>query len=225
MRKWYEIKNQSNETAEIYIYDIIGEDYWGDGVSAKGFANDVKDLEVGTIDLHINSPGGQVFDGVAIYNILLNHPAQVNVSIDGMALSIASVIAMAGDTISMAENAMMMIHDPWSMAIGSAADFRKEADTLDKVKSSIITSYGRTERDDLDKLMTEETWMSAAEAVEMGFADEVTGRVEVANHFDLSMFIHPPKNLISVQPAPEPEPVGHSKAHAARVLQLAEASV
>ncbi len=229
---WYSIKNQA-DSAEIFIYDVIGEDFWGEGVSAKQFADDVKNLKVSTIDLRINSPGGSVFDGVAIYNLLMNHDATVNVHIDGMALSIASVIAMSGDTINMAENAMIMIHDPWSGLWGSADDMRKEADTLDKIKSSLITSYGRTgmETDELSNLMTEETWMTAAEAKEMGFADEVTERVAVANKFDLSRFRHAPQALIETpnndgvdpqdEPEPAPAPSGHSIEYAKAVLQLA----
>lgn len=231
-KSWYSIKNLA-DSAEIFIYDIIGEDFWGEGVSAKQFADDVKGLKVSTIDLRINSPGGSVFDGVAIYNLLMNHDATVNVFIDGMALSIASVIAMAGDTINMAENAMMMIHDPWSFVIGSATDMKKEADTLDKIKSSLVTSYGRTgmETDELSNLMTEETWMTAAEAKEMGFADEVTERVAVANKFDLSKFRHAPQALMGdgfdgfVEPTEGPDPApaisGHSIEYAKAVLCLA----
>ena len=220
-REWYSIQNKA-DNAEIFIYDVIGEDFWGDGVNAKSFATDVKNLKVDAIDIHINSPGGSVFDGVAIYNLLKQHKAKVNVTIDGMALSIASVIAMAGDTITMAENAMMMIHDPWTMTMGSAEDFRKEADTLDKVKSSLITSYGRTGMDSekIADLMSEETWMTAADAVEMGFADSTSEKVSFSNSFDLSRFKHTPKALVEM---PEPEEEvhnGYSAEYAKRVLRL-----
>jgi ATP-dependent Clp endopeptidase proteolytic subunit ClpP len=229
-REWYSIKNEA-ETADIMIYDIIGEDFWGEGVSAKGFAEDVKDLKVDVINLHINSPGGSVFDGIAIYNLLKSHKARVNVQIDGMALSIASVIAMAGDSVTMAENAMMMIHDPWTMVMGSADDMRKEADTLDKVKSSLITSYGRTGKplDEIADLMSDETWMTAAEALEMGFADALVEKVNISNSFDLSGFKHAPKNLAEKpQDAPKepvaPAPSGSNIEYAKAVLRLEKVS-
>ena len=225
-REWYSIKNEV-ESAEIMIYDVIGEDFWGEGVSAKGFADDVKDLKVDVINLHINSPGGSVFDGVAIYNLLKSHKARVNVQIDGMALSIASVIAMAGDSITMAANAMMMIHDPWTMVMGSADDMRKEADTLDKVKASLITSYGRTGKDSgvIADLMSEETWLTAQEAIDMGFADALTEKVNISNSFDLSGFRHAPKNLIGggsgdIEKTVAPAPNGHSIEYAKAVLRL-----
>jgi len=168
------------DTAEILIYEPVGFDPWtGTGVSAKAFAEDLNKLKgVKNITVRINSPGGQVFDGVAIYNSLVKHPATINVEVDGMALSIASVIAMAGDTISIAENALMMIHDPWTVVMGSAVDLRTEADMMDKAKAGIVATYqtrSALSESDIAAAMTAETWYTAQEAVDAGFATAVTG--------------------------------------------------
>lgn len=208
-RKWYEIKARANNTtAEILLYEEIGS--WG--VSAKQFRGDLEDLgNVSDIEVRINSPGGSVFDGAAIFNLLKQHDAKVTVFIDGLAASIASVIAMAGDEIIMAENALMMIHDPWSLAIGNAADFRREADFLDKVKDTLVTTYEtRTgmDRDEIAALLTDETWLDAEEAVEFGFADRtVEARLEAARirrHVDPEKFDKLPAALAhDTRPAEE----------------------
>ena len=137
MSSWYEIKAMQN-SAEIIIYDEIGA--WG--VSAKSFMNELRSVgDVADITLRINSPGGSVFDGMAIYNQIKSHPAQVTVHVDGLAASMASVIAMAGDIIVMPENAMMMIHNPWTVAIGDAEELRSNAEMLEKIKSAMISAY------------------------------------------------------------------------------------
>jgi ATP-dependent Clp endopeptidase proteolytic subunit ClpP len=184
--KWYEIKALANGATEIYVYDEIG--YWG--ITAKDFARDLKEVKPnGTIDLHINSPGGSVTDGIAIYNLLKNHSSTVNVVIDGLAASMASVIAMAGDTITMPENALMMIHNPWGGASGDAEELRKTADILDKMKSALISAYAiktGKESDEIASLMDAETWMTGSEAVELGFATQVSAEVQLAASFDVS---------------------------------------
>ena len=107
MKKWFDIKNKTAETAEIWIYEYIGADFWsGDGITAKSFQKELSEIKAKQIDLHINSPGGDVFDGITIYNLLKQHPANVTTYIDGLAASIASVIALAGDNVYMAENAL-----------------------------------------------------------------------------------------------------------------------
>jgi ATP-dependent Clp protease protease subunit len=183
---------------EIWLYDQVGEGLFG-GMSAKTFADEVQRLgKVDVINLHINSPGGSVFDGVAIYNTLKSHPARVLVSIDAVAASIASVIAMAGDEIEVAENAMMMIHDPTGVAAGGADDMRKTADLLDQVKNVIASTYiKRTKRTEADilSMMAEETWMSAADAVDMGFADVIIADQRIAACGDLSQFKRVPPQL------------------------------
>ena len=181
--KWYKIINKS-EIAEIWIYEMIGEDFWsGGGVTAKNFQKELSAIKASQIDLHINSPGGEVFDGIAIYNLLKQHPANVTTYIDGLAASIASVIALAGDTIYMAENALMMIHNPYGLVKGMADDMRKMADRLDIVRDSISKAYiSKTDKpeDEINALMDAETWMSADDAMEFGFIDDITEKMDMA---------------------------------------------
>lgn len=173
-QSWYSINSLSKGRAEVLLYDEIG----GWGISARQFATDLKALgDVGQIDLRIHSPGGDVFEGMAIYNFLRNHPANVDVYIDGLAASMGSVIAMAGNTIYIPENAMMMVHKPWGMQGGDADAMRRYAELLDKVESSLVMAYvaktGKSE-DEIKDLLKEETWMTGREAVEAGFADQLT---------------------------------------------------
>jgi len=164
------------KNAEILLYDDIGEGMFG-GISAKAFISELnKAGNLNNIDIRINSAGGDVFEGVAIYNALIRNSARVVTHVDGLAASIASIIAMAGDSIHIADNAMMMIHDPWTFAMGSAVELRKQADTLDKVRDTLIGTYvNRTglSTNEVSGLMTAETWMDAKEAVSRGFADTV----------------------------------------------------
>jgi len=157
--------------AEISIYDSIG----GYEINAKQFADDLKALEVDTIHLRINSPGGSVIDGNAIFNALQRHSAKVITHIDGLAASMASVIAMAGDEVRMADNALFMIHNPWTVSMGNADELRADADLLDKMRDIILTSYGRSQysAEELIDLMDAETWMTAQEALDAGFIDEI----------------------------------------------------
>lgn len=197
---WSMVLNKDKKKAEILIYEQIGAGFWEEGIGAKQFAKDLKELgDIDDLDVRINSPGGSVFEGLTIYNLLKQHSAEKTVYIDGLAASIASVIAMSGDIIVMPENATMMIHNPWSLAIGDADAMRKEADVLDKIKVGIVSAYrdktGKTD-EDLSSLMDAETWMTAAEAVEMGFADEMTKSVKAAAMaFDLSKFKNVPKAI------------------------------
>ncbi|MEC6747339.1 head maturation protease, ClpP-related [Marinilactibacillus sp. XAAS-LB27] len=176
-------------TAEITIFgEIVSSGYeWDDSdTSALSFQKDLKELgEVDTINLHINSPGGSVFDGVAIYQMLVQHKAIVNTYIDGLAASIASVIAMAGDRIYIPRNAMIMVHNPWTIVMGNATDLRKQADDLEKIGQSMQESYlskigDKITAEKLTELLNEETWLSATEAVEYGFADEILEENRVA---------------------------------------------
>lgn len=192
--------NRGSKRGEIWLYDVVGEGFFG-GMSAKTFSDELKALgQVDVINLHINSPGGSVFDGVAIYNQLARHPARVEVDVDGIAASIASVIAMAGDEIRIADNAMMMIHDPHGSAYGGAGDMRKTADLLDQIKDVIVATYakrtGQPEAE-LAALMADETWLTAAEAVGKGFADVATADQKIAacHGFDFSQFKRAPAYL------------------------------
>ena len=203
--KWYDIKAQSGTRAEIYIFGVVVDYKWyddDDDVTAKEFIDAIKNL--GDLDVHINSPGGSVPAGNAIYNALRRHKGDVAVYIDGMAASIASVIAMAGSRVIMPENALLMIHDPWSYAVGNAADMRKTADTLDKFKSGLVAAYrDKTglDEDVIATMMSAEAWITAAEAVEMGFADELEQPIAVAARFDLSRYKNVPQALLQTPPA------------------------
>lgn len=138
-KSWFSIKNVADNSADVFIYDVVGDSWTGN--DALTVVKDINALDVENINLRINSPGGSVFDGMAIFNALLNHKATVSTHIDGVAASIASVIALAGDDIVMAENAMFMIHNPWTLTAGSSAELRKEADVLDQVKETILNTY------------------------------------------------------------------------------------
>jgi ATP-dependent protease ClpP protease subunit len=176
---WYSIRNISDDDAEIFIYDEIG--YWG--VTANDFIGDLRAIKASKIALHINSPGGDVFDGVAIFNALVRHKAQITVSVDGIAASAASFIAMAGDEVVMAPHSQMMIHEASGLCIGAADDMRKLADILDKSSDNIASIYAeRTGKPvaEFRELMKDETWFSDVEAVEAGLADRIDGEDEEA---------------------------------------------
>lgn len=183
MNKWFSIINKADR-AEIWIYEEIGEDFWtGGGITAKGFQKELSEIKAGQIDLHINSCGGLCFDGITIHNLIKQHPAYVTTYIDGLAASIASVIALAGDKVIMAENALFMIHKASGMVMGNSDDMRDFAGKLDKVNSSISTTYtSKTKKDEaeINDMMKAETWMTADEAFEMGFVDEISGEADMA---------------------------------------------
>lgn len=214
MKNWYSIKAKADQkTAEISIYDEIG--YWG--VTAKQFIGDLKALDATAIKLAINSPGGSVFDALAIYNALRQHPAAVEVTIMGVAASAASVIAMAGDTIVMPENAFMMIHNPLNLAYGNADDLREMADVLDKIAASLIGIYAKRTglpEDEIKALLDAETWLNAEEAVTKGFADELQAELKVAAAFDMDRL---PENVRAaiMPPAADPDPAPAAVAAAA----------
>lgn len=186
-KTWYGITNKA-DTAQVHIYAEIGA--WG--ITADQFCKDLGQLDAKSVDVRINSPGGDVFDGIAIHNALVAHPAVVNVHVDGVAASIASVIAMAGDKVTMARGSQMMIHEGHTVAVGAAADMRKQADLLDTVSDTIAGFYaeraGGTVPDWRGR-MRKETWYSAEEAVQAGLADEVAAPSRaVKATWDLSVF-------------------------------------
>ena len=171
---WYTIRNAHEDEAEIYIYDEIG--FWG--VTANDFISDLRDIKSSKIALHINSPGGDVFDGVAIYNALKRHKAEITVWIDGIAASAASFIAMAGDEVVMSSHSQIMIHDASGLVIGPAYDMRKMAEILGKSSDSIAAIYAKRTGNTIAEWrqrMKDESWFSDAEAVEAGLADRVDG--------------------------------------------------
>jgi ATP-dependent protease ClpP protease subunit len=188
---WYRITNQG-ETAEVMIYDEIG--YWG--VSADQFVREIQNVTAKSLTVRLNSPGGEVFDGIAIYNSLKSHPATVNVKVEGLAASAASFIAMAGDTVEIARNAMMMVHDAHGLAIGNAGDMRQMADLLDQTSANIADMYAQRSGKTVDHwrtVMKAETWYTGQQAVDAGLADQVYDDAPVENSFDLSIFANMPK--------------------------------
>lgn len=195
--KGIKFRAKSKDTGEILIYDDIGG--FLSEVTAKTFTDELKSLGgVTEINVRINSGGGNVFDGVAIYNSLKRHAARVVVDIDGLAASIASIVAMAGDEIRMADNAMLMIHDPWIMTMGSADELRDTAGTLDKIRDVLLDTYvdrASADRETISQMMTDETWMNSSEAIDHGFVDVVTDDLAIAAHCDKKRFRNAPAEL------------------------------
>lgn len=184
--KWFEIKAQADQPAEIAIYGEIG----GWDMPASLFIEQVKAMgAVQQINLSINSPGGSVFDAITMFNYLRRTGAEIVVRIDGLAASAASLLAMAGDKIIMPKNAMMMIHNPWSFAMGNADELREQADILDRVGKALVSTYaGRTglPEETISELLATDTWMTADEALEKGFATEVIDTAVMQARFDVS---------------------------------------
>ena len=189
---WLTINNKGNDTGEIFIYGEITDEKWfEEDITPSWFKDQMAKLsDFKNINLFINSPGGGVFAGITIYNIIKRQAAKVTAYIDGLAASIASVIPMAASKIVIPKNALMMIHNPIGIAIGSSEDMRKEADLLDRVKLSIKASYGRTKQKDdvLAKMMDEETWMTGEEAVKNGFADVLDEKKDIKACFQGDKF-------------------------------------
>lgn len=200
-------------SADVFLYGDVGAGWFG-GVTAKQFADDLKAAgDVATINLHINSAGGDVFDGLAIYRLLVDHPAKVIAHIDSWAASIASIIAMAGDEIRIAEAGRVMIHDAWGLAIGTAQEMRSMADLLDTTTSSLADVYAaRTGADlkDIRNWMAEETWFTAQEAVDNGFADSIVENLRMAAAYD------PEKHKFRKPPSAAPAPTTELRDAASR---------
>lgn len=177
MSKYYNFL-QSNNSADIFIYGDITSYPWSEAdVDAYSFINELTALEdVDNINVHINSYGGEVAEGLAIYNALKDHPAKVTTYCDGFACSIASVIFMAGDNRVMSDASLLMIHNPWTFTDGNAEELRKQADDLDKIAEASYNAYLANiniTREELKALLDAETWLTPAEALDMGFATEV----------------------------------------------------
>jgi len=219
-KKFWSFKN-AKEDPKIGELDIYGEiadsSWWGDEVTPKQFKKDMDALgDISELNVYINSPGGDVFAGQTIYSILKRKKCAVNVYIDGLAASAASVIAMigrvAGNTLNVPKNAMLMIHNPWSLACGYASDMRQMAETLDKIRDSIVAVYkdgSGLEEKDIIELMDAETWMTAQDAFDFGFIDHIDESKEIAasingkifnvngEKFDISKFKNFPINKIT----------------------------
>ena len=220
MRQWFTMK-AGEKSAEIVIYDEIGKSWWGEEtVSAKSFLDELSGLgEVDQIDLRINSPGGDVFDGVAIHNAIKNHKANVTAYVDGLAASAASFIAMAANKIVMPANSFMLIHGASGLSFGNADDMRAVADDLDRIDKSLTATYAARSKSSTAKvkaLMKEDRLMDASEAKEWGFADEVTKEVKMAAHYSLRLLPQAAAERVRAEtgdgqggpPPPDPKPEG-----------------
>lgn len=206
--RWYEIRNEASKPAEVLIYDVIGKEtdwFSGEetGIGAQDFIEEVKALgEDREIVVGINSPGGNVWDGLAIYNFLINRKGKVKTRNDGLAGSISSVILMAGkDGIEAPETSQVMIHDPATIAAGGIEDLQKSINALTAAKKSILATYTKKTRrgeTELSAMMTAETWMSGKEAHSLGFVDAVTKQNPIFNTLDLSRFKRVPESLREV---------------------------
>ena len=188
----FDAKTEGGETI-IDLYDEIG--YWG--TNARSFRSRLKEAN-GDITLRINSPGGDVFDGIAIYNDLLAYDGKVKVEVVGLAASIASIIAMAGDEITIADNAMFMIHNAWTIGVGNRHDFADVSSTLSKIDDALARTYAArttTGIRAIKQMMDDETWLTAKEAKDAGFATSVGSAADVKAKFDLSVFASVPDAL------------------------------
>lgn len=207
MKNWYKIEAKADTNPTLWLYDEVG----GYGVSAHDFISDLAAIEADTIDVHINSVGGEVFQGFAIYQALKEHPATINVTVDALAASIASVIAMAGDHVTMARNGQFMIHDGHVSMQGNAAELTRMVDQLNRASDNIASVYAERAGGDVAEwrnAMKEETWYNADEAVAAGLADDVakSSRRAARNVADLQMF-----NYAGRQFAPAPVISGAAK--------------
>lgn len=228
MKNWFSIKARQSAdknavvTTEISIHDAIGA--WN--ISAKSFLEQLRNVSSKEIVLSINSPGGSVIDGIAMYNGLREHAKKTNATITvkvlGIAASIASVVAMAGDKIVMPKNALMMVHNPSGGMYGNAAELRDMADLLDKFESSLIQTYvartGKT-ADEIKALLDKETFMTADEAVKLGFADEVSAALNVTASFDLDNL---PENVVALFNSSADKSETEGKSLASEIVSLAE---
>jgi len=198
--------------ADLLIYDEISPF----GVSATQIRQALDEIDAPDINVRINSPGGDVFDGIAIHNDLRAHPADIHVHVVGLAASAASLIAMAGDTITMADNAHLMIHNAWTLAVGDHNDLREMADILQGIDTTLARTYAsRTgvDVDDVTAMMDAETWLSADQAIELGFAEGVGENEDVKALFDLTVFNRVP-NSVKRQIEGSLRDAGYSKSEA-----------
>ena len=217
-KKGWAFKALANNEGELSIYGEIANSlgWFSDGteITPKGFKAELDALgDISTLNVYVNSPGGDVFAGQAIYSVLKRNKATVNMYIDGLAASIASVIAMAGDTIHMPSNAMMMIHKPMSGAWGNSIEMRKTADALDKIELSMQETYlskaTDMKQEELSALLVAETWLTAQECLDYGFCDVIEEEKAIAASVQDFEFMAKYKNtpkFVVVENKTEPDP-------------------
>ncbi len=192
---WYNIKNSSDNTSEVVIYDEIGS--WG--VDSKTFIEEIKNISTNNVTLRINSPGGSVIDGLAIHDAIKRMPQKVTTRIEGLAASIASIIALGGDEVTMSENSLFMIHNVWGGETGGADDMRKAADLMDKMTDRLVNIYvsktGKSE-EEIRAWMDAETWFDSNEALEAGFINYIEEPIALAAKFDIEKLNYKNKSLV-----------------------------
>jgi len=200
--EWFKV-NKDKEVPEIMIYDIIG-DAW-DGITSKEFAKELMQIDSDEVVIRINSPGGLVYEGLAIYNALRQFPGTVTTRVDAVAASIASVIFMAGDVREMPESSDIMIHKPWSYVSGDAENMRNEADELDRVQNMLEEIYEKgtgMDREEITNMVNSTTWSSGPEALEMGFATNLLEDAKIAAcMFDLNLLPGVPERHLKMASA------------------------
>lgn len=200
--------NRINAAGELLLYGAIGD--WWEGLDAATVVRELEDRnESGPLKVRIHSEGGYITEGLAIYNALKNSAREVHVQIDGIAASMASVIAMAGDQIVIPENAYLMIHKPWNVAMGDAEELRRTADVLDQLENTLVNIYSeRTglSPEALRPMLAAETWIDGTAAVEQGFADELQAPLKAAAQIDLSKFANAPVNATQLLQRPDGQP-------------------
>lgn len=197
--EWYKIEASANDQAEILVYDVIGWPY-NDAGDLVRYVNSLGDKD---ILVRLNTPGGDVFDGMAIFNSLANHKGKVTIRIEALAASMGSVLAMAGKEIQAYSNTMMMIHDPWTYMAGNQYELREMADLLEKISGNMLDVYtGRSKvgKREMKEIMKAETWYTAKEAKEKGFINTIleTGKATKAQ-FDLTMYTNAPDGICSIE--------------------------
>ncbi|MBT12297.1 MAG: peptidase S14, partial [Oceanospirillaceae bacterium] len=213
--------NRINGQGELLLYGIIGD--WFDGLDAATIVSELESMsgESAPLPLRIHSEGGYITEGQAIYNALVNSPRRIDVRIDGIALSMASVVAMAGDVVRIPPNAYLMIHKPWNGAVGDAEELRRSADVLDQFEDTLANIYSAKtglDKDTIKAMMAAETWLNGEQAVELGFADELIEPVQAAAMANLNHFRNAPQAALQQFHRP-PTAGGASAATAAQPQQ------
>jgi ATP-dependent Clp endopeptidase proteolytic subunit ClpP len=188
---WYKIEALSEDSTEVMIYDVIGWPFNDAGEIIRALAG----INTKTVTVRINSPGGDVFDAMAIFNALQSHKSKIITRIESLAASAASFIALAGKEVQAYQNAMVMIHDPWVLAAGNQYDLREIADILEKISGNMVDIYSQNSKvgkKEIREMLKAETWFTAKEAREKGFVDTIIDGKAAKAQFDLSMFAHVP---------------------------------
>jgi ATP-dependent Clp protease, protease subunit len=182
---FWNLKKTSNNAGELSLYGTVSEwSWWDDEITPRKFRDDINNLgEVEEIVVKLNSQGGDVFAGLHIYQVLKEHKAHITVRVEGLAASIASTIAMAGDKVIMPKGSMMMMHNPWTYTAGEANELRQTADVLDSIRDALVEVYvAKTglDEEEIKSLLDSETWMTSSQAVERGFADELEENLQIS---------------------------------------------